>query len=53
METVANGEAKFVCFLLRILQTGGIADIYDLLLDYDITIVAEHVIKVEQAQNTC
>ena len=30
-------------------QNQWIADIYDLLLDYDITIVAEHVIKVEQA----
>ncbi len=49
METVANGEAKFGVLPIENTSTGGIADIYDLLLDYDITIVAEHVIKVEQA----
>lgn len=49
METVANGEAKFGVLPIENTSTGGITDIYDLLLNYDITIVAEHVIKVEQA----
>lgn len=49
METVANGEAKFGVLPIENTSTGGIADIYDLLLGYDITIVAEHVLKVEQA----
>lgn len=49
METVANGEAKFGVLPIENTSTGGITDIYDLLLDYDITIVAEHVVKVEQA----
>ncbi len=49
METVANGEAKFGVLPIENTSTGGITDIYDLLLNYDITIVAEHVVKVEQA----
>ena len=49
MEAVANGEAKYGVLPIENTSTGGITDIYDLLLDYDITIVAEHVVKVEQA----
>ncbi len=49
METVANGDAKFGVLPIENTSTGGITDIYDLLVDYDITIVAEHVVKVEQA----
>ncbi len=49
METVANGEAKYGVLPIENTSTGGISDIYDLLADYDITIVAEHVVKVEQA----
>lgn len=49
METVAGGEAKFGVLPIENTSTGGITDIYDLLLDYDVTIVAEHVVKVEQA----
>ncbi len=48
METVAEGEAKYGVLPIENTSTGGIADIYDLLLDYDVTIVAEHVVKVEQ-----
>lgn len=48
METVANGEAKFGVLPIENTSTGGITDIYDLLLDYDVTIVAEHIVKVEQ-----
>lgn len=49
METVADGEAKFGVLPIENTSTGGITDIYDLLVDYDVTIVAEHVVKVEQA----
>lgn len=49
METVANEEAKFGVLPIENTSTGGITDIYDLLLEYDVTIVAEHVVKVEQA----
>lgn len=49
METVANGDAKFGVLPIENTSTGGITDIYDLLIEYDITIVAEHVVKVEQA----
>lgn len=48
METVAEGEAKYGVLPIENTSTGGITDIYDLLVDYDVTIVAEHVIKVEQ-----
>ncbi len=48
MEAVAEGEAKYGVLPIENTSTGGIADIYDLLVDYDVTIVAEHVIKVEQ-----
>jgi len=49
MEAVANGEAKFGVLPIENTSTGGITDIYDLFLEYDVTIVAEHIIKVEQA----
>ncbi len=49
METVANGEAKFGVLPIENTSTGGITDIYDLFLEYDVTIVAEHIVKVEQA----
>lgn len=48
MEAVADGEAKYGVLPIENTSTGGITDIYDLLIDYDVTIVAEHVIKVEQ-----
>lgn len=48
MEAVANGEAKYGVLPIENTSTGGITDIYDLLVDHEVTIVAEHVIKVEQ-----
>lgn len=48
MEAVAEGEAKYGVLPIENTSTGGITDIYDLLVDYDVTIVAEHVVKVEQ-----
>lgn len=49
MKAVAEGEARFGVLPIENTSTGSINDIYDLLVEYDITIVAEHVIKVEQA----
>lgn len=49
IEAVANGEAKYGVLPIENTTTGGITDIYDLLPDYDVSIVAEHVVKVEQA----
>lgn len=49
LQAVADGEAKYGVVPIENTSTGGITDTYDLLLDYDITIVAEHVVKVEQA----
>lgn len=49
METVAAGEAKFGVLPIENSSTGSISDIYDLIAGYDIAIVAEHVVKVEQA----
>lgn len=49
METVANGQAKYGVLPIENTSTGSITDIYDLLVKHDITIVAEHVVKVEQA----
>ena len=41
-------ERQIWCsFDWKILQPVVLLDIYDLLVDYDVTIVAEHVIKVE------
>ena len=49
MEMVANGEAKYGVLPIENSSTGGITDVYDMLLDYYVTVVAEHVVKVEQA----
>lgn len=49
LQAVADGDAKYGVVPIENTSTGGITDTYDLLLDYDITIVAEHVVKVEQA----
>lgn len=48
MAAVAEGEAKYGVLPIENSSTGGITDIYDLLVDYNVTIVAEHVVKVEQ-----
>lgn len=49
MEIVANGEAKYGVLPIENTSTGSITDIYDLMVKHDITIVAEHVVRVEQA----
>ena len=49
MEKVANGEAEYGVLPIENSTTGGITDIYDLLVEFDNYIVAEHVLKVDQA----
>lgn len=48
VEAVSKGDAKYGVLPIENTSTGGIADIYDLLVEYDVTIVAEHVVRVEQ-----
>ncbi|MDD5934354.1 MAG: prephenate dehydratase [Clostridiales bacterium] len=49
MEAVANKKADYGVLPIENTTTGGITDSYDLLVEFDNHIVAEHVIKVEQA----
>ncbi len=49
IDDVAQERAKYGVVPIENTSTGGITDIYDLLVDKDITIVAEHVVKVEHA----
>lgn len=49
MESVEKGEATYGILPIENTSTGGIADIYDLLMEYNNSIVGEHVIKVEHA----
>ncbi|MEE3460540.1 MAG: prephenate dehydratase [Lachnospiraceae bacterium] len=46
---VENFNAKYGVIPIENTSTGGISDIYDLLADARVTIVAEHVVKVEHA----
>ncbi len=49
MATVAEKRADYGVLPIENSTTGGIDDIYDLLVEFDNHIIAEHVIKVEQA----
>lgn len=49
METVANGDALFGVLPIENSTTGAVSGINELLMEYDVTIIAEHFIKVEQA----
>lgn len=49
MEKIKNGEARYGVLPIENTTTGGIADIYDLLLQYDNYIIAEHILKIEHA----
>lgn len=49
MEMIIKGHADYGVLPIENSSTGGITDIYDLLVEYDNYIVAEHVIKVDQA----
>jgi len=49
MEAVQSGQADFGVLPIENTTTGGITDSYDLLMEYENYIVAEHVVKVEHA----
>ncbi len=48
MEMVKQKEVEFGVLPIENSSTGGITDIYDLLIEYENTIIGEHIIKVEQ-----
>ena len=47
MELVQQGEVEYGIVPIENSSTGGITDIFDLLMDYENTIIGEHIIKVE------
>lgn len=49
MEAIKEGKADYGVLPIENSSTGSIADIYDLLVEYDNYIVGEHIIKVDQA----
>lgn len=49
MEAVANGDALFGVLPIENSTTGAVSGINELLMEYDVTIIAEHFIKVEQS----
>lgn len=53
MEAVQEGKADFGVLPIENTTTGGITDSYDLLMEYDNYIVAEHVVKIEHALLGC
>ncbi|MGN0506511.1 MAG: prephenate dehydratase [Lachnospiraceae bacterium] len=53
MEAVQDGRADFGVLPIENTTTGGITDSYDLLMEYENYIVAEHVVKIEHALLAC
>ena len=49
MEAIQSGKAQYGVLPIENTSTGGITDIYDLLTEYDINIIGEHVVKIEHA----
>lgn len=49
MEAVKEEKADFGVLPIENSSTGGISDIYDLLVEYDNYIVGEHVVKIQNA----
>ncbi|BBF41574.1 chorismate mutase I [Lachnospiraceae bacterium KM106-2] len=49
MELLKNHEVEYAVLPIENSSTGGIDDIYDLLVDYNHTIIGEHILKVEHA----
>ncbi len=49
MEAVQGGKADFGVLPIENTTTGGITDSYDLLVEFDNYIVAEHILRVNQA----
>jgi len=48
MEALKDGRADYGVLPIENSSTGGISDIYDLLLEYNNCIVGEHTLKIEQ-----
>lgn len=53
MEAVQEGRAEFGVLPIENTTTGGITDSYDLLMEYENYIVAEHVVTIEHALLAC
>lgn len=49
MEDIKAGRADYGVLPIENTSTGGITDIYDLLVEFDNTIIGEHVVKVDHA----
>lgn len=49
MQAVKEGDAEYGVLPIENTSTGGISDIYDLLVEFDNYIIAEHVVKIEHA----
>lgn len=49
MEAIRDGRAEYGVLPIENTSTGGITDIYDLLVEYDNYIIGEHVVKVDHA----
>lgn len=49
MQAVKDGEAEYGVLPIENTSTGGISDIYDLLVEFDNYIIGEHVVKIEHA----
>lgn len=49
MQAVKEGEADYGVLPIENTSTGGISDIYDLLVEFDNYIIGEHVIKIDHA----
>ncbi len=47
MELVQQGEVEYGILPIENSSTGGITDIFDLFMDYDNTIIGQHILKVE------
>lgn len=48
MEAVVSGEAEYGVIPIENSSTGAVDGVNDLLIEYDVTIIAEHLVKVEQ-----
>jgi chorismate mutase/prephenate dehydratase len=49
MEDIKDGRAEYGVLPIENTSTGGITDIYDLLVEFDNIIIGEHVVKVDHA----
>lgn len=49
MDALKEGKAQYGVLPIENSSTGGISDIYDLLIKYDNTIIGEQIVKIDQA----